>query len=359
MPSTRAAILAIALAAARLSASAPLDTRVPDNGLLPEDHPPCTTDKDCKSFQECRFGAAPEGEMTVAVKTCLEKPNVNVRAEEGKVGSVCSDNDECDGGLECRADPDANGRPEIEPNKCRPIITALAVNTRDLLEEGKSCGKDSECKGDLKCLPDATAQGEFTTEVLKCQGEAHILPIDNTKRDLFAEGHSCSKDSECLDNLKCLPDAATAGEFTTQVLKCQGEAHILPVADDTKRDLVAEGESCSKNSECEGDLKCLPDTPAQGEFTTEVLKCQKKVETVSTVPVGKRQIQPEAGSPCTGTDDEGSCPGHQICLPFEKTKMYKCQDKPEGYCEDNDDCEGNDKCLKLLIFPEPKSGTCA
>ncbi|KAL6869101.1 hypothetical protein ACO1O0_000424 [Amphichorda felina] len=327
MPSTRATILAVTLAVARLSAAAPLAPRGPVTF--------CAKDEDCGPYQVCGSSPAVPGEMGVAAQACVEMPNVDVRSDRRngpeplEEGKSCNKDSECRDHLKCQPDQStSSGGMDVQVFTCQGEMNILPVNTRnEPLEEGKSCNKDTECRGNLKCQPDqSTSNGGMDVQVFTCQGEMNILPI-NTRAELLEEGKSCNKDTECRGNLKCQPDQSTSnGGMDVQVFTCQAEMNILPI--NTRAELLEEKEICNADSECQEDLKCLPDPSVNGKPTVEILTCQSEMNILPVDNMGRGEgFQPEADSPCTGLDDKESCPHHQICLPAGKTRMFKCQDK--------------------------------
>jgi hypothetical protein len=167
--------------------------------------------------------------LSVVLAACGSSDNT----KRGGLGESCTGKNDCTGNLVCMSNvcqnpgtitptPDGGGTP-VTPVTPAPVLSAI----------GESCTKTADCVAPGKCFSGTCA----LTAPIPVQPDAAVIYVvvdagAPTNPVLGGRGETCSKSSDCEQGLICLPISATTGlgvcdiktyGFTTGTNTCYAE----------------------------------------------------------------------------------------------------------------------------------------
>ena len=295
--------------------------------------------------EACDDGACASDELSCIDDLCISH-------EAGDAGTECWGDEECLEDLLCAqrgfCQEGAAGDLCLDDDDCAADLAPYCGpdGACQLGAEGDACADDLHCDDPLYCA-DAILEcrdgsvGDNCDSTGDCEAVDSICAGDPTLCRARIEGDGCTIDNACTGDLYCANDICqdgSNGDFCDGTSDC-GPADNVCKGDPATCQVRIEGEICADDPECPIGLYCanlLCQDGSSGDFCDTTADCAVLDEICKGAPaICQDRIKDDA---CVSDDAE--CPGDLYCANLV------CQDGTTGdYCDVTVDCdEVNDIC---------------
>lgn len=252
-------------------------------------------------------------------------------------------------------------RPDFQPAPIQAPSTTNCTNNFGVINCTTTPGQTFSSPAALYTPPpqDANAnnRGNAISSCLQANGW-ELRPVDNRPQPQYSQptpainknaGESCSRPSECSGNLWCVSG------------RCAPAQHYTPV--ETQKPKLSQGGVCKNSTDCESNMLCMADrcvisakTPAGeacwvsaecvGTLMCESGKCVQKTQKEAPRRFGTVSLSKQEGESC---NDKFECSGTLVCdsgrcasppIEAQKPKLGK-----GAACNKKADCEDDMWCI--------------